>query len=280
MMFGKKKKTNGEISVGRLVDMNAECSCSSCKARFTYRDMMKNYFVCPSCGVQNRIPARCRIELIADSGTFTEHDEKSVDVNPIDFPDYVKKVEDARKKSGENEAVVCGEIAVNGIRTCIFAMEPKFMMASMGSVVGEKITRLFEYATKHSLPVIGYCASGGARMQEGMVSLMQMAKVSGAAKYHSDSGNFYCAVLTDPTTGGVTASFAMLGDVIIAEPKALIGFAGRRVVEQTTRSELPENFQRAEFQLENGFVDAIVPVEEQREYLTKLLKYNSGGRKI
>lgn len=258
------------------MDMGAEYTCSSCKAQFTYWDMMKNYFVCPACGAKSRIPARCRIELIADPGSFIEHDENSVDVNPIDFPDYIKKVEDARKKSGENEAVVCGEIAVNGIRTCIFAMEPKFMMASMGSVVGEKITRLFEYATEHSLPVIGYCASGGARMQEGMVSLMQMAKVSGAVKYHSDAGNFYCAVLTDPTTGGVTASFAMLGDVIIAEPKALIGFAGRRVVEQTTRSELPDNFQRAEFQLENGFVDAIVPVEEQKEYLTKLLKYNAG----
>ncbi len=279
-MFGKTKTGKQDIArePAKKIDRAKKCVCSSCKQELSIGGMMDNFFICPFCGARNRIPARARIELIADEDSFIEHDVAHENNNPIDFPHYVEKVKDAQEKSGENEAVVTGEAEINGVKACVFAMETKFMMASMGSVVGEKIVKLFEYATQKSLPVVGWCASGGARMQEGMVSLMQMAKTSGAAKYHSDAGNFYCSVLTDPTTGGVTASFAMLGDVILAEPKALVGFAGRRVVEQTTHSELPDNFQKAEFQLENGFVDDIVAPEDQKEYLTKLLKYNVNKR--
>ncbi len=279
MFFKKKQAPQVFAAEAKQIDWNQPFVCSSCKAESTMKEMADGYFVCPSCGARNRIPARVRIHLIADENSFIEHDGEHADVNPIEFPGYEGKLKDARAKSGENEAVICGECKIGGVRVAIFAMEPRFMMASMGSVAGEQLTRLFEFATGKYLPVIGYCASGGARMQEGMVSLMQMAKVSGAVKYHSDGGNFYCAILTDPTTGGVTASFAMLGDVILAEPKALIGFAGRRVVEQTTHSELPANFQRAEFQEENGFVDAIVPPEEQREYLKTLLSYNDNPHK-
>lgn len=253
--------------------------CTGCKKTFTVGGMKRSLFVCPECGKKNRIPARSRIFLIADENSFKEHDSSLKSGNPISFPDYEKKIADAKAKTGEEEAVVTGEIKIKGMNCCIFAMDSRFMMASMGSVVGEKITRIFEYATKHSLPVLGYCCSGGARMQEGMVSLMQMAKTSAAVKYHSDAGNFYCSVLTDPTTGGVTASFATLGDVILSEPNALVGFAGKRVIEQTTHTELPPTFQKAEFQKENGFVDEIVPVEEQRDYIYNLLRLNQ-NRKI
>ncbi|MBQ9696516.1 MAG: acetyl-CoA carboxylase carboxyl transferase subunit beta, partial [Oscillospiraceae bacterium] len=184
---------------------------------------------------------------------------------------YSEKLEKARATTKEEDAGVCGIANVCGTECAVFLMDSRFMMASMGSVVGEKITRTFEYATEHGLPVVGFTASGGARMQEGVISLMQMAKVSGAVKNHSNAGLLYITVLTDPTTGGVTASFAMQGDVILAEPKALVGFAGRRVVEQTTKSELPSNFQSAEFLLDHGFVDAIVPRSELRDTLAELL---------
>lgn len=253
------------------ISSNILVPCSACKSNISLSEMIKNNYFCPKCGACNRIPARTRIHMLCDDNTFKEHNAKRISKNPLSFPDYEKKLEDARKKTGENEAVICGEAKLGGYDCCIFAMEPAFMMASMGSAVGDKITALFEYATEKKLPVIGIAASGGARMQEGMVSLMQMAKTSGAIKLHSDSGQLFCSVLTDPTTGGVTASFAMLGDIIIAEPKALVGFAGRRVVEQTTREKLPDNFQSAEFQLENGFIDAIVPRSELRAYLANIL---------
>ena len=180
-----------------------------------------------------------------------------------------------RAVSGEEEGVVCGTAKIRHQRCAVFVMEPGFMMGSMGSVVGEKIARLFEYATAQNLPVVGFTASGGARMQEGILSLMQMAKTSGAVEQHSKSGGLYITVLTDPTTGGITASFAMLGDIILAEPNATIGFAGRRVIEQTTKKKLPEDFQKAEFLLEHGFVDAIVPRTELRGTLEKLLRQHS-----
>lgn len=276
--MNSKGKTVYDISKGRADDDSASFTCAGCKGAFTVGDMKKSYFVCPACGKKNRIPARSRIFLIADEGSFKEYDSSMTSGNPIDFPDYEKKLSDAKAKTGEQEAVITGEIKLKGMACCIFAMDSRFMMASMGSVVGEKISRLFEYATKYHLPVLGYCCSGGARMQEGMVSLMQMAKTSAAVKYHSDAGNFYCSVLTDPTTGGVTASFAMLGDVILSEPNALVGFAGKRVIEQTTNSELPPSFQKAEFQKENGFVDEIVPVEQQRDYIYNLLRLNQNRK--
>lgn len=192
--------------------------------------------------------------------------------NPLNFPGYRDKLETVHTASGEEEAVICGCATIERQRCCIFAMEPYFMMGSMGSAVGEKITLLFEYAVLHRLPVVGFTVSGGARMQEGLLSLMQMAKTSAAVKRHSDAGLLYVAVLTDPTTGGVTASFAMEADLILAEPGAMVGFAGRRVIEQTTRKTLPEGFQKSEFVLEHGFVDSIVARFDQKRYLCELLK--------
>lgn len=251
-------------------------SCSKCKAILLTGDLNENARVCPKCGYHFRMNARQRIGLIADSDSFQEMDAKMRSTNLIGFPNYDKKLWHARLESGENEAVACGTATVGGYSCCLFVMEPFFMMGSMGTVVGEKITRLFEYATEHSLPVIGFTVSGGARMQEGILSLMQMAKTSAAVKRHSDAGNLYTAVLTDPTTGGVTASFAMEADIILAEPGALIGFAGPRVIEQTMRQKLPPNFQRAEFLLEKGFVDEIVPRSKQKEYLAQLLSMHQG----
>jgi acetyl-CoA carboxylase carboxyl transferase subunit beta len=213
-----------------------------------------------------------RLEETVDAGSFQEIDKKLKSKNPIDFPDYAQKLEKAEKSSGLYEGVVCGTAKIDDRSTALFIMDSAFMMGSMGTVVGEKITRLFEKATAAGLPVVGFITSGGARMQEGIFSLMQMAKVSGAVRRHSDAGLLYIAVLTDPTTGGITASFAMQGDIIIAEPKALIGFAGQRVVEQTTGEKLPEGFQRAEFQLEHGFVDLIEERPRMTYTLAKLLK--------
>ena len=192
--------------------------------------------------------------------------------DPLNFPGYGEKLARAAEESGENEGVICGLGAVDNMQAAVFAMEPGFMLGSMGVAVGEKITRLFELAAKEGLPVIGFTLSGGARMQEGILSLMQMAKTSGAVKLHSDAGLLYIAVLCDPTMGGVTASFAMEADIILAEPGALIGFAGPRVIEQTIRQTLPEGFQRAEFLLEKGFIDAIVPRAALRETIARLLR--------
>lgn len=237
--------------------------CSKCNSEIEYKNLIDNNMICPHCGAYMRMSAFERISKIADQDTFVEFDKSMKSDNIIDFPDYNDKLSKAAKASNLNEAVVCGVCEIQGSKTAIFVMDSAFMMGSMGTVVGEKITRLFEYAKSKKLPVVGFITSGGARMQEGILSLMQMAKVSGAVRKHSDEGNLYIAVLTDPTTGGITASFAMLGDIIIAEPKALIGFAGQRVIQQTTGEKLPEGFQRSEFQLEHGFVDMI----EQRDRL-------------
>lgn len=246
-------------------------SCPSCKSLILRDDLIENQLVCPSCSHYFRMNARQRIAMVTDSGSFEERDRDLVSGNRLAFPGYEEKLKKARISSGEKESVVCGTAAIGGYPCGIFAMEGNFMMGSMGSATGEKITRLFEYATKHGIPVVGFCVSGGARMQEGMLSLMQMAKTSAAIKLHSDKGNLYISVLTDPTTGGVTASFAMEGDIILSEPGALIGFAGPRVIEQTINRTLPEGFQRAEFQLEKGFVDDIVERRKMRSYLKKLL---------
>ena len=253
-----------------------EKTCPNCHKGIPLSRLWANNLVCP-CGYHFRMKARQRIKMIADKGSFHELYANIKSGNPLDFPGYTEKVETVRTASGEEEAVICGTATIGRQSCCLFIMESYFMMGSMGSAVGEKITALFEYATEHRLPVVGFTVSGGARMQEGLLSLMQMAKTSAAVKRHSDAGLLYLAVLTDPTTGGVTASFAMEADIILAEPGATVGFAGARVVEQTTRKALPKEFQKAEFVLEHGFVDSIVARSSQKKLLTELLKLHNGG---
>ena len=247
-------------------------SCASCKALILKEDLTDHLYVCPKCGYYYRLTARQRIALFTDRDSFSERDGDMKPKNLLKFPDYNAKLKKATEDSGENESVICGTARIGGYPCGIFVMEPRFIMGSMGSVTGEKITRLFEYAAEARLPVIGFTASGGARMQEGTLALMQMAKTSGAVKRHSDKGLLYITVLTDPTTGGVTASFAMEGDVIVAEPGALIGFAGPRVIEQTINQKLPEGFQRSEFLLEKGFVDRIVERRDLKEFFITMLR--------
>lgn len=246
--------------------------CTSCGDDTTERDSTRHYKICQKCGHYMRMNARERIASVADKNSFKELFGSITSIDFLNFPKYAEKLKAAQAETGEKEAVICGETRIGGIKCAVFAMDARFIMASMGSVVGEKITRIFEYASDRRLPVVGFTASGGARMQEGIVSLMQMAKVSGAVKRHGQGGNLYITVLTDPTTGGVTASFAMQGDIILAEPRALVGFAGRRVVEQTTKTKLPDNFQSSEFLLEHGFIDRIVPREELKNTLATLIK--------
>ena len=218
--------------------------------------------------------ARERIALVADKNSFREHDKDVASRDILNFPEYADKLEKSKEMSGENDAVITGTCKIANKPCAIFVMESAFMMTSMGVVVGEKITRLFEYATENNLPVVGFICSGGARMQEGVLSLMQMAKISAAIRWHSNAGLFFLAVLTDPTTGGVTASFAMEGDIIAAEPGALIGFAGQRVIEQTTGQKLPEGFQRTEFQLSHGFVDMIIGRRDMAKIIGNLISLN------
>ena len=249
--------------------------CPVCKNVMLSSDLEENYKVCMKCGYHFRIPARQRIEMTVDEGTFSEFDADMMSSNIIDFPEYTRKLKNAKINSGENESVITGICEIGGQKTVIAVMNSQFMMGSMGTVTGEKITRAFEYASENRLPVVIFTVSGGARMQEGILSLMQMAKTSGAVKLHSDKGLLYITVLTDPTTGGVTASFAMEGDIILSEPHALIGFAGPRVIEQTIRQKLPKDFQSAEFLLEKGFVDAVVERKNMKNTLAKLLKLHS-----
>jgi len=251
--------------------------CPSCKKSIISELLQEKLLVCPECGHHFKMNARARIGLLCDEGSFTELDADIVSSNRLNFPEYSSKLESAAKNSLEDEAVITGHATIGGAACCVFVMEGSFMMGSMGCVVGEKVTRLFEYATELGLPVIGYTVSGGARMQEGILSLMQMAKTSGAVKLHSDAGLLYVAVLTNPTTGGVTASFAMEADIIAAEPGALICFAGPRVIEQTTRQKLPKGFQEAEFLLEKGFLDIIIPRGKQRDFLSDMLTFHKGG---
>ena len=253
-----------------------EETCPNCHKPIPLSRLWANHQVCP-CGHHFRMNARQRIRMLTDRDSFEELGLHLSTVDPLLFPGYPEKLDTVRAASGEKEAVVCGITQIDGQKCCLFVMEPNFMMGSMGSVVGEKITLLFEYATAHRLPVVGCTVSGGARMQEGLVSLMQMAKTSAAVKRHSDAGLLYITVLTNPTTGGVTASFAMEGDIILAEPGATVGFAGARVIEQTTRKSLPKGFQTAEFVLQHGFVDAIVDRREQKMRLSELLRMHNGG---
>lgn len=246
--------------------------CPGCGGTVFSDELAQSQHLCPKCGYHFHLPARQRLALVCDKDTFAEWDENVASADPLDFPGYPAKLRGSRLKSGEADAVVTGRAAIGKCPCALFAMEPGFMMGSMGSAVGEKITRLFERAAAEKLPVVGFTVSGGARMQEGILSLMQMAKTSGAVSLHSKAGLLYITVLTDPTTGGVTASFAMEGDILLAEPGALIAFAGPRVIEQTMRQKLPKNFQTAEFLLEKGFLDAVVPRPRLRQTLAHLLR--------
>lgn len=245
--------------------------CNKCGQPIYVEDVKNNYYVCPKCGGYFRVHAYRRIEMLTDVGTFEEWNKEMPFSNPLDFPNYEKKVEAAREKTNLNEAIVIGKAKIDGNPAVVGVCDARFIMSSMGHVVGEKITEAVERATKEKLPVILFACSGGARMQEGIVSLMQMAKTSAALKRHHEAGQLFISVLTDPTTGGVTASFAMLGDIIIAEPGALIGFAGPRVIEQTIGQKLPEGFQRAEFLLDHGFVDMILPRQDQKHVIGRIL---------
>ena len=249
--------------------------CNKCHGAIIAREVEEQYYICPKCGGYFHVPSNRRISMIADPGTFQEWDKEMPESNPLQFRGYPEKLAQLRKKTGLNEAVVTGECHIEGYRTAIAVCDGRFLMASMGETVGEKLTRCVERATEEQISVVILACSGGARMQEGIVSLMQMAKVSAALRRHSDAGLLYISVLTDPTMGGVTASFAMQGDVILAEPGALIGFAGPRVIEQTIRQKLPKGFQSAEFLLEHGFLDAIVQRQEMKRELGRLLRLHS-----
>ena len=245
--------------------------CPGCKYTIYQKDLGSER-ICPHCGYTFRISVQERLALTIDMGTFLEMFKGIETQDPLNFPGYRKKLTLMREKTGLDEAVVTGTALIKGEKVALGIMDSNFIMASMGTVVGEKITRLFEYATAEKLPVVLFTASGGARMQEGIMSLMQMAKISAAVKRHSNAGLFYLTILTDPTTGGVTASFAMEGDIILAEPQSLVGFAGRRVIENTVREDLPEDFQKAEFLLEHGFVDAIIKRRELPDAIARLVR--------
>lgn len=274
MIIDKIKKLNepesikvgtADILVGKWV------KCDACKEILYKDEVHKNLSVCPNCGKHFRISARRRISQIVDEGTFKEINENMQTTDPLNFEGYTKKLETLQEKTKINEAVKTGFGEINGNKAVLAVMDGNFMMGSMGSVVGEKITLAIEEAIRHRLPFVAFCVSGGARMQEGIISLMQMAKTSAALSKLNEEGLLYISVLTDPTTGGVTASFAMLGDIIIAEPKALIGFAGPRVIEQTIKQKLPEGFQKSEFLLEHGFIDMIVERKNMKDTIAKLI---------
>ena len=279
-MFKKTRQISGRKNYIHLGGRKPEVpegllrKCNKCGGAIIAEDVKREYFICPKCGGYFRVHAYCRIEMIADENSFEEWDMDLQTENPLDYKGYEEKIEKLQEKTGLREAVVTGKATILGQPAVLAVCDGRFMMASMGEIVGEKITRAVERATRQELPVIIFACSGGARMQEGIVSLMQMAKTSAALKRHSDAGLLYISVLTDPTTGGVTASFAMLGDIILAEPKALIGFAGPRVIEQTIGQKLPKGFQRSEFLLEHGFIDQIVERPKMRETLGRILEFH------
>ena len=277
MVIDKVKKVNREeksIKNEKASDMmmGKWVKCDKCKEILYKEDVHKNFSVCPNCGRHFRLSARRRIKQIADEGTFEEIGKEILTKDPLQFEGYLKKVESLKEKTKIEEAVKCGICKINGEDSVLAVMDGNFMMGSMGSAVGERITLAIETSIEKKLPLIIFCVSGGARMQEGIISLMQMAKTSAALAKHNEAGLMYISVLTDPTTGGVTASFASLGDIILAEPDALIGFAGPRVIEQTIKQKLPEGFQKSEFLLEHGFIDKIVARKDMKSVLTQLIR--------
>lgn len=247
-------------------------NCKKCKSIIYLEDLENDYHVCPTCNYHFNISSDERVKQIFDEGSFVPMFEEIEATNPLDFPKYEEKLNKVKEKSNLSEGVLCGTGKIDSKKIAAAIMDSKFLMGSMGCAVGERITRTVEYATANKLPLIIFTASGGARMQEGILSLMQMAKTSAAIAKHDEAGLLYVSVITNPTTGGVTASFAMLGDVIIAEPGATLGFAGRRVIENTINQKLPDDFQSAEFMLEKGFVDDIVSRKNLKDYLSKLLR--------
>lgn len=282
MRISRKEKASN-ILEGPLTEGAAEfperhvfVKCPSCRRIIDEARLRENLEVCPRCGKHHRVSGRLRLQMTVDTGSFEEWDAELAPTDFLSFPGYADKLKGAQRTSGELDAVVCGRAKIGGNAAAIFCMNADFMMGSMGSVVGEKICRTFERAQEKGLPVVGFTVSGGARMQEGVTSLMQMAKISAAVRRHSEAGGLYIAVLTDPTTGGVTASFAMEGDIILAEPDALVAFAGPRVIEQNMHQRLPKGFQRAEFLLEHGFCDAIVPRGEMALTIGELLSLHTG----
>ena len=278
MVIDKVKKINGEEKVKTRNEKASDrmigkwVKCDNCKEILYKEELHKNLSVCPNCGKHFRLSARRRIKQIADEGTFEEIGKEILTEDPLHFEGYMKKVETLREKTKIEEAVKCGICEIEGQKVVLGVMDGNFLMGSMGRAVG---------AIKKKLPLIMFCVSGGARMQEGIVSLMQMAKTSSAIARLNEKGLLYISVLTDPTTGGVTASFASLGDIILAEPKALIGFAGPRVIEQTIKQKLPKGFQSSEFLLEHGFIDKIVERKDMKETLAKLVRLHTtkGGVK-
>ena len=255
------------------------CTCPQCGGESERRAVAAALSVCPLCGYHFPMGAYYRLSSVLDSGSFRELNEKLMSNDPLHFPGYGAKLDAARRKTGMNEAAVTAVGTIGGSRCVVGVLDSRFLMGSMSAAVGEKLTLAIEYAGKNKLPLILFAASGGARMQEGILSLMQMAKTSAALARFSEKGLLYISVLTDPTTGGVTASFASLGDIILAEPGALIGFAGPRVIQQTIGETLPEGFQRAEFQMEHGFVDAVIPRKDLRDTLFRLLELHGKGER-
>ena len=279
MALFRKKKKYVEINPNRADELRERRAqipdglaerCPKCQA-IIFQNSIENDFLCPKCSYHLQFPALKRIKWLVDEGSFEEWDSDLTAKDPLNFPGYQEKLETSQKITQLKEAVITGQAELEGLPFAIGVMDSRFIMASMGTIVGEKLTRLFEQATEKELPVVLYIASGGARMQEGILSLMQMAKISQAVSKHSQAGLFYCTVLTHPTTGGVTASFAMQGDITLAEPEAIVGFAGKRVIEQTIGSELPNDFPTAETVLKNGFIDHIVPRKKQARVLRFLL---------
>lgn len=268
----KNKKTNIDIPIGKWI------KCDNCK-EIIYKEIVReNLSICPNCGHYFRMHTRKRLELIIDEGTYEKFELNIETTNPLQLEDYEKKLKNLREKTGLDEAVTCGTGNINGEKVVICIMDSAFLMGSMGVVVGEKISYAIEQAIDKHLPLIIFSVSGGARMQEGIISLMQMAKTTTALTKLNQAGLLYISVLTDPTYGGVTASFASLGDIILAEPNAMIGFAGKRVIEQTIGESLPEGFQTAEFLLEHGFIDKIVERKDLKNTIYKLIQFHKGGQ--
>ncbi len=266
----EEKRTKNEKASDMMIGKWGKCD--RCKEIIYKDDLHQNLSVCPNCGKHFRLSSRRRIKQIADEGTFEEIGRDILTKDPLNFKGYMKKVEMLREKTNIQEAVKCGICEIEGEKAVLAVMDGNFLMGSMGSAVGERITLAIETATEKKLPLVIFCVSGGARMQEGIISLMQMAKTSSALTKLDKAGQLYISVLTDPTTGGVTASFASLGDIILAEPHALIGFAGPRVIEQTIKQKLPEDFQSSEFLLEHGFIDKIVERKDMKSTIAKLIR--------
>lgn len=286
MIIDKVRKVNIDDKVQFLRNEKAAdmmigkwVKCEKCKEIIYKEELHNNFSVCPNCSKHFRLSSRRRIKQIADENTFVEFGNNIITKDPLQFKGYLRKVETLKEKTNINEAVRCGTCEIEGERAVLAIMDSNFLMGSMGSAVGEKITLAVETSIEKRLPLVIFCVSGGARMQEGIVSLMQMAKTSSALSRLDKAGLLYISVLTDPTTGGVTASFASLGDIILAEPDALIGFAGPRVIEQTIKQKLPPNFQKSEFLLEHGFIDKIVERKDMKNTIAKIIKLHNRRNK-